>query len=91
MSEPTIGQRANAWRERRGLDKTPPWIMAKLSEEIGEVARALVGEFEQRPGRGDVVQEAAQSIIVLASLVDAVRPGYDVFAAVDAEMERLGA
>ena len=86
-----IGPRANAWRVGRGLSTDPPWIATKLTEEVGELASALVGDFEQRPNRGDVVQEAAQVVIVVASLLDRVRPGVDLFAAVVAEMERLGA
>jgi hypothetical protein len=86
-----LGARANVWRRSHNLIDEPFAIATKLGEEFGEVCRALVGEFEQRPGRGDVVQEAAQTIIVLASLIDRVRPGADLFAAVQDEMQRLDA
>lgn len=91
MSVNTLGQRANIWRAVRNLSLDPAQIAVKLGEEIGEVDRALVGLFEQRPGRGDLVQEAAQSVIVLASLVEAVYPGTDLYDAVEQEMDRLGA
>lgn len=87
----TVGERANAWRRRRSLSTDPGWITAKLLEEAGELARAVIGRFEEREGRGDPVQEAAQTVIVIASLLDAVAPGTDLYAAVETELDRLGA
>ena len=90
MGEPTIGQRANAWRRSRHLSTDPVWIMAKATEELGEVARALVGIKESRDGRGDLRQEVAQTMIVLASLVDVMFEA-DALDDVLAELSRLGA
>jgi hypothetical protein len=88
----TVPERARAWRTRRFGDGAGPFgIMSKATEEIGEVARALVGEMEGREGRGDLVQEAAQTIIVLASLCALRHPDRNVFQAVLDEMARLGA
>lgn len=55
------------------------------------MCRALIGEWEEREGRGDAVQEAAQTVIVLASLINITHPEADLFQAVLDEMERLGA
>jgi NTP pyrophosphatase (non-canonical NTP hydrolase) len=90
MSLDSIGARSTAWRLVHGLSAEPFAVMAKATEELGEVARALVGDYEGRPGRGDVTQEAAQTIIVLASLVS-IHAGRDVMEEVHAEMRRLGA
>lgn len=87
----TLGQRANVWRRANNYSTEPFKVATKLTEEIGEVARALVGIDERRAGRGDLVQEAAQSVIVLAALLDIVFPGNDLLAAVEAEMDRSGA
>jgi NTP pyrophosphatase (non-canonical NTP hydrolase) len=76
---------------RAGLSSAPTIVLCKLTEEVGEVAKALIGEWESREGRGDPVQEAAQVIIVLASLIHITHPEADLFAAVWDEMERLGA
>lgn len=84
-----LGRRANLWRTRNGLSIDPAVVMTKLTEEIGEVARALMGELENRPGRGDMVQEAAQSILVLASLIETRHPGTDLFDEAVKEMDRL--
>lgn len=87
----TMGQRVWQWRMNRGLDASPGWIAAKLLEEAGETARAVIGSHEGRKDRGDILQEAAQTVIVLMALVESILPGSDLYAAVDREMERLGA
>lgn len=87
----TLGARATAWRIAHGFGAELAWVAIKWGEEYGEVLRALVGEHEHREGRGDVMREAAQSVIVLASLLNLRDPEADLFAAVRDEMERLGA
>lgn len=85
-----VGARSSAWRQRNGLSNHPFAVMAKATEELGEVARALIGEQEARPGRGDLVREAAQTIIVLASLVWETHR-VDVIREINDEMQRMGA
>ncbi len=87
---PTLGARSTAWRASKGYSLDPARVMVKITEELGEVARALTGDFEDRPGRGDVLEEAAQTVIVLASLVH-IHCGEDLLAAVEAEMAKHGA
>lgn len=86
-----LGARANRWRRQHfGSDgASPEWVMAKLTEEIGEVARALVGIHEHRDGRGDIQHEIAQAIVVLCSLADAVSPNVDAIGNALREMNRL--
>lgn len=66
-------------------------VMIKLVEEVGEIARALIGEWENREGRGDFLQESAQVSIVLASLVNIHNSTDDLRQAIHDEMTRLGA
>lgn len=85
-----------AWREAKVLSAewmlpTETAIISKLFEEGGEFARAVVGRIENRPGRGDPLQEAAQTIIVLLAYFGIHDPKADLYAAVRAEMKRLGA
>lgn len=82
---------ATAGRDRLGYSTDPAWIMAKVTEEVGEVARALVGEYERRPDRGSVASEAAQAIILLAVLVHITHPATDLDAVVRAELVALQA
>lgn len=86
-----IAERSEKWHRSRGLSFDPSRLGNKLAEEAGEVHRALVGILEYRDGRGDIVQESAQTLIVLLSLLRAVRPDVDLLDAVLAEMERIGA
>ena len=71
----TIGKdfqdRCAAWRRTKFPDDAGNrWmVLTKATEELGELARACLGEYEGRPGRGDPVLEAAQTFLVLASLI----------------------
>ncbi len=49
-----------------------------------------MGEIEGREGRGDLVQEAAQVILVLTSLVHLTHPDADLVLALSNEASRLG-
>ena len=84
-----VGKIATRLRAARNYSVAPADVCNKLFEEAGEVARALVGELEGREGRGDLVQEAAQTIIVLASLVFITHPEADLDDAVAQEMLAL--
>lgn len=84
----TLGQRSMAWRVRENYFTETAKVGFKMLEEAGELARAIIGEWEARPGRGDPEREAAQVVLVLAALMEAHSPGYDLLAAVEAELER---
>lgn len=84
----TLGQRSMAWRIRKGYFTETAKVGFKMLEEAGELARAIIGEWEARPGRGDPEQEAAQVVLVLAALMEAHRPGYDLLTAIEVELER---
>lgn len=71
-----IGKAANRWRDdHHPTSTTWPLVLNKATEELGELARALLAEHEHRPGRGDPIEEAAQLVIVIASLVQLTHPG----------------
>lgn len=91
MDDGQLGIRANRWRESRGYSTEPGMVGFKLLEEAGEVAKAVIGQLEGREGRGDPLQEAAQTIIVLAALIHLVDPGADLYGAVENEMAANGA
>lgn len=75
-------QRCAAWRKRRFPEdhENIAWVALKGVEEYGEVARAIIGEHEGRPDRGDPVKEAAQVILVICSLVGQFYPDRNVIA-----------
>lgn len=85
---PTLGELTHAWRVAHGWRTDDAGVMVKITEEVGELARALGGEWEQRDGRGDVEQEAAQVVILVAALLHS--RGSDVLAHVAAELARCG-
>lgn len=57
------------WHAARYPDHTQWLQISKLLEEAGELARAAIGQHEQRPHRGDVVEEAAQTILVVMTII----------------------
>lgn len=66
-----------------------PAILSKAAEELGEVARAAIGDLEGRPDRGDVLHEVAQTILVLMTLLGIHYPGSDLLSVIQDEMEDL--
>jgi len=66
-------------------------VLAKLTEEVGELARAVIAEDEGRPGRGDPRIEAAQVAVVLCALIGRWWPDFDLTLGVRAELARLAA
>lgn len=64
--------------------------VAKFAEEMGEFARAVIGQVENRPDRGDPIKEAAQCVLVLLSIFGEFYPFADLYAEVEAEMRRVG-
>lgn len=87
----SVPKRSHVWRKNKFGSTQPERIMAKLTEEVGEVARALVGLIENREGRGDVIGEGAQVMIVVASLCHEIDPTRNVLEEMLTEMKRLGA
>lgn len=87
----SVQRRIAAWRAERWSDTVhQTGLVAKAAEELGEMARAVISDLEGRRGRGDVVDEAAQVIVVLAALVGIHYPERDLFQAVLDELTRLG-
>ena len=66
------------WHASRFPDHDRWLVLAKLTEEVGELARSIVGEHEGRPGRGDIGQEAAQCVLVLMTLIGRFYPDLDI-------------
>lgn len=83
--------RCAAWTEDRFPNDSPDRRMAKLLEEAGEFSRAVIGRLEGRAGRGDIGQEAAQVVLVVASTLGRWFPEYDLLTELAREMERVGA
>jgi hypothetical protein len=83
-----VQDRAAAWVLAKFPESTQADRLAKLLEEAGEFARACIGQYEQRPGRGDVGVEAAQTVLVIASLIGRYFPDIDLFAEVRLELAR---
>lgn len=83
-----ISQRAAKWRRAKFPGSTPTDVLAKLLEEAGELSRAVIGQLEDRPNRGDVVQEAAQTILVISSLIGELYPQANLMDAVIEELHR---
>lgn len=76
------------WHAARFPDHGPFVVLVKAAEELGEIARALTGENEHRAGRGDVCDEAAQLVCVLASFVGRFYPHRNLLADARAELAR---
>jgi hypothetical protein len=85
-----LQERCAAWRKSKYPESTEFGVFTKLVEEVGEVARAMIGLAEKREGRGEVHLEAAQVVLVLLSLLGWFYPGHDLLADVIAELERQG-
>lgn len=89
-----LQRRVADWRREKGISKgwlgpTKVNISAKLGEEAGEFIRAVIGELEGRPDRGDVQQEAAQIIVALLAYFGTHHPEVDLFECVVEEVDRL--
>lgn len=97
---PGIQARCGVWRqskpepvdgERGWIPPTQTNIAAKLLEEAGEFSKAVIGQLENRPDRGDPVQEAAQVFLVLLSWAGIHHPDRCLLTEVLDEAERAGA
>jgi hypothetical protein len=77
------------WHAARFPDHDRWLILAKATEELGELARAMIAEHEDRPGRGHISQEGAQVVLVLLSLFGRYYPDIDLLSEVRAEYLRL--
>lgn len=91
MIASALQDRCVEWHCARFPDHDKWLVLAKLTEEVGELARAMIAEHEGRPGRGDPVQEAAQSALCLFTLIGRVYPEADLLEAVEAEYQRVSA
>lgn len=76
----TFQERCANWRREKYPDSDIWMVLCKATEELGELHRAVIGEHEGREGRGDPVHEAAQVVLVIASLVGQYYPDRDVLA-----------
>lgn len=97
---PGLQARCAIWRsskpepvdgERGWIPPTPTNISAKLLEEAGEFSKAVIGQLENRLDRGDPLQEAAQTILVLLSWAGIHQPDRCLLTEVLDEAERAGA
>lgn len=91
MRTVSMQHRAAAWHTYRYPTATHAILVAKLTEETGELARAFVADWEGRLGRGNVPDEAAQIVCVLLSLIGRFYPDHDLLDDVYTELERCGA
>lgn len=90
-NQSTLLQFACADWVRANVDESPDIFrrITKAAEELGEFARAVGGEYEKRPNRGDPIQEAAQLVVVLLSIFGEFYPYADLYGEVQAELDRL--
>lgn len=88
--QPSIMERCVAWHTAKFPDKTPAELLNKATEELGELARAFTGEQEHRPNRGDVCQEAGQTILTVVTFLGRYK-GKDATVEANAELDRLEA
>jgi NTP pyrophosphatase (non-canonical NTP hydrolase) len=65
MRMSNLQDRIVAWHKDRFPEKTIWHVLAKLTEEVGELNQAVTGQDEGRDGRGDPMLEVAQSALVL--------------------------
>lgn len=85
----SLQARATAWRARQPWPDSAELRLGKASEELGELWRAHIGRSERRPDRGDVGQEAAQTVLCLMSFLGKFYPRVDLLAEVRAELDRI--
>lgn len=81
-------ERCALWHRAKFPSGTPELKLVKLTEEVGELARAFIADLEGRSGRGDVGDEAAQCVLVLASFIGCHYPHRDLLADAMVELRR---
>lgn len=84
--------RVVAWHSARFPDAIAPLVFAKASEELGEVATAMLAEIGTTSATGkpgDVAAEAADVVIAMLALVGRWWPDRDVLVEVDRKLCRL--
>lgn len=64
-----LQDRTAAWHAARYPNHDMWRVLVKAGEELGELDRAIIGQDEGREGRGDILQEAAQTILVIYTLI----------------------
>jgi hypothetical protein len=80
------------WHKRRFPQAKTGHVMLKVMAECGEVADALSGEEDPRTtstGDGDVLAEAADTVLALLVLIGRFYPGADLLGAVWAKLAIL--
>ena len=80
----TLQAAAARWHARHYPDADAFQMMTKATEELGELARAIGGEHEGRPGRGVVIEEAVDVLFVIVSLIGRHYQALDVLGGLDA-------
>jgi NTP pyrophosphatase (non-canonical NTP hydrolase) len=85
-----LQDRIVAWHEDRFPEKTIWHVLAKLTEEVGELNQAITGAEDRRLGRGDPIQEVAQAALVLFTVAGRYLQ-VDLLAQVSAEIYRIEA
>lgn len=87
---PSLQQRIGEWHRLRFPDADLAHVALKASEEVGELASAVLGEvgMKSATGSGNALKEAADVIVVVMALIERWY-GDDLMAAVEEKLAVL--